>query len=246
MSEQAPQDLLSIPPLNTEVIGGEILIFGQIDSTNEHALNRGGEGAVFIADKQTAGRGRHGRSWHSAPGLGLWFSIAFESPMEGLLFAGALAVRDALRPFIEVTFKWPNDVLAGGKKVCGILVEHRQARSALGIGINVRHRPEDFPEELREHATSLELATGHPVERCVVLRDVLHKLDGRVKLLQSGGLEELRREWAEACRLTGRRIRFEDMEGTVADIDSTGALIIATSQGRRRLISGAVTVLSGA
>lgn len=246
MPDRVSHDLLSFPPLNTELIGREVVIFDQIPSTNEHALTRGGDGTVFVADSQTAGRGRHGRLWHSAPGVGLWFSIAFEGAIEGLLFAAALAVREALRPFGEATFKWPNDLLLNGKKVCGILIENRQGHTALGIGINVRHQRADFPEELVDHATSIEMATGRTVDRCKLLADVLRQIDDRVKLLKVGGLEELRQEWMDACGLMGRRVRCENAEGTVIDIDNSGALIVSTATGRQRLVSGEIDVVSGA
>jgi len=97
------------PPLDTLCVGARIIALRKVDSTNSVAFRVGGDGTVVVADRQTAGRGRHGRAWHSAPGLGLWFSVAFEEILDGLMFAGALAVRDALRHVSALEVKWPND-----------------------------------------------------------------------------------------------------------------------------------------
>ena len=141
MPSTIPHEELIFAPLDTVVVGSRVLIMDQVTSTNDHALRLGGQGTVIIADRQTAGRGRHGRSWHSLPGCGLWLSVAFEQPIEGLEFAAPLAVRDAARRWCSLDLKWPNDVLLQAKKVAGIMVERRQGRTALGIGINVKHRP---------------------------------------------------------------------------------------------------------
>ena len=245
MTDSLPHAELAPVPLNTTVVGSRILTYSSVASTNDYALRLGGNGTVIVADCQTAGRGRQGRAWHSAPGLGLWFSIAFEECLNGLGFAAALAVRDALNRYCETALKWPNDLLIGGRKVCGILVEHRKKTTAIGIGINVHHRQEDFPEELRGKATSLALSTALPVDRSRILREVLTELDKKVMLLQSGGGEAVWREWAEACNVRGRRIRFGGNEGRVLDIDAAGALCVETAAGLRRLVSGEITMIDG-
>lgn len=231
--------------LRTELIGVRVLALDEVDSTNAVALRVDGHGVVIVADRQTAGRGRHGRSWHSQAGLGLWFSVGFEGRIDGLGFAAALAVRDAVIAYCPVTVKWPNDLLLHGKKVCGILVEHKRNRSALGIGINVHHRPEDFPEPLRELATSLEAATSHRWDRSELLSEVLTHLDRRVMTLLRGGYESIRAEWAEACNLRGRLVQFDGTEAVVSEIDGDGALIVALPGGNRRLMAGEVKVVHG-
>lgn len=231
---------LEAPHLDTWAVGSRLLILDEVDSTNNYALRLGGHGTVVVAERQTAGRGRHGRPWHSAAGLGLWFSVAFEGLLSGLSFAAPLSVRDALRPWCEAKLKWPNDVRLGEKKVCGILVEHRDGVTAVGIGINVHHRPEDFSEELRESATSLEAATGQAFSRTEVLRAVLTDLDGKVKVLNDGGYEAIRQAWADACRVKGRRVQYGDTLGTVSDVDALGALIVMTPQGERRIVAGEI------
>lgn len=231
---------LSIPRLATSVVGSRVFVYEQVESTNDRALRFGGEGAVIVADRQTAGRGRHGRAWHSGAGLGLWFSVAFESPIEGLAFAAPLSVQEALRAYGPATVKWPNDVLLDGKKVCGILLETRRGRTALGIGINVHHRPEDFPGPLRAAATSVEAATGRRCDRGVLLRDVLTNLDEMVMVLRAGGVGPIWRKWAAACGMVGRRVRSDRCEGVVAAIDRDGALIVEAAGGLRRVLLGEV------
>jgi len=230
-------------PLDTRWIGHEIVEFDVIDSTNSYALEHGGDGTVYVADRQTAGRGRLGRSWHSAPGLGLWFTVSLEGMYEGLSFAAALAVRDSIAPRAALTIKWPNDLLYKSKKICGILVEHRGGRTALGIGLNVHHQPEDFPEELREKAGSLSSELGGTWDRAQVLRDVLTALDGTIMLLREGQFTRVHRAWAEACRLEGRRIRTGDIEGVVARIGDRGALIVNSADGPKTVYSGDLELL---
>ncbi len=238
-----PYTSLTTASLSTEIVGATIRIFDEIDSTNTFALEQGTDGMVIVADHQTSGRGRLGRSWHSAPGLGIWFTIALDGVLEGITFAAALAVRDALADRCSPTIKWPNDVLINGKKVCGILTEHRAGITALGIGLNVHHRREDFPEELREKAGSLETEAGSGWQRVAVLRDILNHLDQKVILLRNGGFESVRAEWAEACGMIGRVIRCDEATGTVSAIDELGALILETDQGEHRLLSGDITFL---
>ncbi|MBI4558045.1 MAG: biotin--[acetyl-CoA-carboxylase] ligase [Candidatus Hydrogenedentes bacterium] len=244
MSEPAPAIISFDVPLSTRVVGGQFYVFGEVESTNDLALQLGSDGAVVVAERQTAGRGRHGRVWHSPRGMGLWFSVALEGHLRGLPFAAALAVRDALQPRCPVVIKWPNDLLIHGRKVCGILVEHRGERNALGIGLNVHQRLEDFPEELRAKATSLELATGSRFDRAALLRDILTRLDERVLALRGNGYEAIRREWAHTCDLKGRDVRYGGIAGTVKDIDEHGALIVVTVQGEHRLISGEIEILT--
>lgn len=245
MTTSAPFAELLKVPLETVFVGREIVTLDVIDSTNTYALNHGKEGMVVVADCQTAGRGRQGHTWHSAPGLGLWFTVVFEELWKGLSFAAALAVRDALADRCELQIKWPNDVLCGKKKLCGTLIERRNDLTVLGIGLNVHHTPEDFPPELRDKAGSLESEVGGTWDRCKILRDVLTHLDGKVMLIRKSGVEAVRAEWAAACNLIGRRIRSGPHLGTVVDIDSHGALLLDTSSGTQTIPTGEITYLDG-
>jgi BirA family biotin operon repressor/biotin-[acetyl-CoA-carboxylase] ligase len=237
------QDTLDPTPLDTRVVGARVLVHESVASTNDEAFRIGGDGSVVVADAQSAGRGRQGHQWHSAPGQGIWVSVVFEGHVSGLTVAAALAVRDALASYGAPAIKWPNDLLLNGKKICGILVEHRAGLTVVGIGINVHHRFEDFPEDLRSTATSLTLETGGTLQRSDCLRAVLTELDVRVVQLREDGFEPLRREWALACDLLQRRIQFGEEDGTVVGFDDDGALLVATDDAMHCVRSGPFTVL---
>ncbi len=187
-------DLLAGLPPDGSVIGREIAVFEETSSTNDLAARAGDdgvrEGLVIFAESQRAGRGRLGRSWQSPPWQGLWFSVLLRpaAPVERwpeLTFCAALAVAEAVESETgrRATIKWPNDVLILGRKVCGILLESHQRRSpgyvVLGIGLNVRQRPEDFAPELRERAASLGSAAlpGRAVTRRGAAIAVLTRLE---------------------------------------------------------------------
>jgi BirA family transcriptional regulator, biotin operon repressor / biotin---[acetyl-CoA-carboxylase] ligase len=159
-------------------LGRSVECHDALESTNDRARalleerGRAAHGSVVFADEQTGGRGRLGRSWHSPRGAGLAMSVALwpDAPAETLAclpLAGSLSVAEALRAVVglEALLKWPNDVLVGGRKIAGVLVEskfhgERFAGLVLGIGVNLSHREEDFPEELRPLATSARIASG--------------------------------------------------------------------------------------
>lgn len=238
MNDLASEESLFARPLHTRVAGSRILVFDTVDSTSTRALNSGGDGTVVVAEHQTHGRGRHGRPWHSAPGLGLCFSVAFEGAMDGLAFAAPLAVREGLRAFCAPMIKWPNDLLLDKRKFCGILVENRSGTTVVGVGLNVRHREEDLPPDIRLTATSLFLATGAEVDRGKVLRRILTALDERVCALRNNGSESIRREWAAACDVEGRRVRYQGIESVVTALDGRGGLVLDTPRGVRRVLFG--------
>lgn len=246
MSSVAETRANPAPPPNTVIVGRELIYLDTVDSTNSRALESGPDGLVIVAGEQSAGRGRHGHTWDSAPGLGLWFSVALEGGADdAVVFAAALAIREALEPGCRAQVKWPNDLLIGGKKVCGILVERRGARTALGIGINVHHRKEDFPEPLRETATSLDSATGTRWNRWELLRRVLEALDRKVLALRAGMGEDIRCAWFAACGLEGKHVRCGATIGRVAGMDKQGALLIETDGRIRRISDGPVVAIDG-
>jgi BirA family biotin operon repressor/biotin-[acetyl-CoA-carboxylase] ligase len=162
-------------------IGNDIVVVEETESTNDlvwKAVERGvSEGFVIFAERQTKGRGQYGRRWESAPYLGLWFSVLLrpevtlaESPKLTVLLAETVAATIAEETGCAPTIKWPNDLYLSGRKVAGVLVEGRIATdgsyvAVAGIGINVNQTMDDFPEELRETAGSLAMATGKKIER---------------------------------------------------------------------------------
>jgi len=243
MNSSHPQSSLVVPRLDTDIVGSRILVFDELDSTNERALAIGGDGLVVAADRQTAGRGRHGRTWHSMGEKGLWFSVAFEGEQPGAAFAAPLAIRDTLRPLVPISVKWPNDILSQGRKLAGILVERRANTTVLGIGMNVNHSQDDFPDDVRRRATSLALATGRSFDRADVLRDVLHELDKYIGRIRGGQLHAVHREWRDACGIVGKQVRYGDIHGIVTDVDMNGGLTVATGSGKDHVVFGEIIEL---
>lgn len=214
----------------------------ELDSTNEELKRLGPEeGHVLVAERQTAGRGRRGAEWMSEAGEGLTFSVALR-PTEPrglwprLALATGLAVAEALgRLGFEAEVKWPNDVLIGRNKVCGILVEATSHGAIIGIGINVNTLV--FPAALK--ATSLKIESGVDWPRAEVLAVVLQSL--KIRVGQIGAdfptvIEALR----ERCALQGRRVSLHSsagpMTGLVHAIGDAGELVIEDASGLHRLL----------
>jgi BirA family biotin operon repressor/biotin-[acetyl-CoA-carboxylase] ligase len=230
----------------------------QTQSTNDDALaaakTAAPHGALFGAETQTRGRGRRGSEWVSAPGAGLWFSLLLRPELSaellpGLSLCAGLAVRAAVatRVSAKVQVKWPNDVLADGRKLAGILVESQVsgakiASVIMGIGINVTQTA--FPEGLGGIATSLTLLSASALAREQLLADVLHQLELELERLTREGLAGL----AEALRphdaLFGRRLRVDALEGVGSGIDAAGRLLLRPANGPiEPVISGHVELL---
>ena len=168
---------------------GQLAYFEVLDSTNEQALRLAEEGAphlsLVLADEQTAGRGRRGRTWLTPPGAGLAFSLVFQQPFPTprLTGLGALAVCEILQSEYELAaqIKWPNDVLVGGRKLAGVLVEagwqgHEIQAAVLGVGINVAPASVPPESELDLPATCVETALGRPVDRWQLMKEVLEAM----------------------------------------------------------------------
>lgn len=220
-------------------------------STNDDALTAAKQGAahgaLFGAETQTKGRGRRGSAWVSTPGAGLWMSLllrpAFGADLApGLSLCAGLAVRAAVAPRVSaaVQVKWPNDVLADGRKLAGILVESQVSGATLsavviGIGINCEQR--EFPPELASLATSLTLLEARDTSRESLLLDVLAAFEQELQRLTTQGLAGM----AEALRahdaLLGKRLCIEGQVGTGAGIDSSGRLQLDLDDGGRALIA---------
>jgi BirA family transcriptional regulator, biotin operon repressor / biotin---[acetyl-CoA-carboxylase] ligase len=228
-----------------------------IGSTNDEAkrLARDGaaEGLVICAERQTAGRGRRGREWMSPPG-NLYSSIVLRpqcraSVAAQLGFVAALGVADAigeLAPAIQPHCKWPNDLLANGKKVCGILLETEMAASerpdfvVLGIGVNLASSPTDTPYP----ATSLAEEGAPGIAAMMMLTAFIRNFAERLTCWRENGFAPIREVWlAKAIGLGGPiqvRLERDTLDGRFLDLDDDGALMIDMPGGSRRIAAGEV------
>ena len=233
-------------------------------STNSEAMSAAAEdapeGSVFLAEEQLAGRGRGLHTWHSAQSEGIYCSVVFRPqipPSDVLLLslAAGLAVRAAVADVSQtaVDLKWPNDLLCGGKKFCGILTEMsaeatRVRYLVVGVGINVNQSK--FPAELRPIATSLRLETGTEWSRVELCAALLKSLDREYRALVEGGAAArasvLRRFEEHSASVRGRSVRVEEnggIEGVTEGLDARGFLQVRTAEGLRTVLSGTVRMI---
>lgn len=243
----APLDVAALRSLLGESqLGSPLVYLPAIPSTNTHAseLARAGaaEGTLVMTDDQTAGRGRVGRVWKAMPRQQLAMSLVLRPtfPPHFLVMASALAVTDAIAALTggRPAIKWPNDVLLGGRKVCGILIETSEGVAVLGMGVNVGGALDDDPE-LAARATTLAAATGQAVSRETLAAEIIRRLDARYASLQSGGAEArdaLRAEWRGRLATLGGRATIHQRETTLSgvaeDVDADGALLLRLDDGR--------------
>jgi len=249
--------------LSTDYIGREIYYFDSIDSTNAKAKELAHkdkiDGAVVIAEEQTNGRGRLGRSWASPNRKGVWMSIILKPQIEPqdavkITQVTAAAVWKAMNQMgIKTQIKWPNDIVLNGKKVCGILTEmsgelNRLNYLVVGIGINANTDIDEFPEEIKSKATSLKLETGHEVDRKKLVGYILNSFETLYKeLVKERSIEEAIRICKENSALIGKDVRLsvrgEEKEVKAIDINEEGELIVQDKSGSiSRVFSGEVSV----
>jgi BirA family biotin operon repressor/biotin-[acetyl-CoA-carboxylase] ligase len=255
-------DVLS--PLVKGTIFQEIHHYYKIGSTNSAAMEAAAagapEGSVFLAEEQTAGRGRGANTWDSSRSTGIYCSVVLRPslpPSEALVLslAAGLAVRAAVQLIdsrVSPDLKWPNDVLLGDKKFCGILTEMNAEATrvryvVIGIGLNVNQKK--FPEELRDTATSLLLDSGSEWSRVELVAALLKSLhhEYRDLLEKPNARESILRQFAEhSSYVRGRKVRVEEnggFEGTTEGLDPHGFLKVRTASGLRTVLSGTVRAL---
>jgi len=254
------------PLLETTIFAGDIHHFFRVASTNTAAMRAAAEGApegaLFLAEEQTAGRGRGTHTWHSAASEGIYCSAVLRprlAPADVLLIslAAGLAVREAVREItgLEATLRWPNDVLLEERKFCGILIEmHAEATRVhhlvAGIGLNVNHR--EFPAELSEIATSLWRETGRNWSRVELTAALLKSLHREYRALLAdpvAGREDILRRFEQCSSYArGRAVHVDEdggYEGVTAGLDPRGFLRVDTASGTRTVLSGAVRAIKG-
>ncbi len=253
------------PKPGRETSGRQIHHYYKIGSTNSEAMLAAAEGApegsVFLAEEQLAGRGRGAHSWHSARSTGIYCSVILRPampPSEALIFslAAGLAVRAAvgeIAPQLLVDLKWPNDLLLGGKKFCGILTEMNAEATrvrylVVGMGINVNQVR--FPAELREIATSLRIETGTEWSRVELCAALLKALDREYRRLaeDAGAHDAILRRFAEnSSSVRGAKVTIEEnggLAGVTEGLDERGFLRVRAANGLRTVVSGTVRIIS--
>ncbi|MSQ47804.1 MAG: biotin--[acetyl-CoA-carboxylase] ligase [Deltaproteobacteria bacterium] len=253
--------------LATHTLGNPLHFFSTIDSTNTYAARLAREGALegttVIADSQSGGKGRLGRSWVSPPGVNLYLSVLLRPPVSTavapqLNLVAAIAVADAIRETtpLSPTIKWPNDVLVAEKKVCGILAEMQTDTTGLravivGIGVNINAPLSAFPAELRDKASSLLIAGGRTIDRSLLTASLLTHLEKFYLLWLQEGFLTLHSRWEQyAAQMLGTHISVAVSEGTVVGtvlgLDKDGGLLVqGENREQHRLLVGDVTVLGG-
>lgn len=240
--------------MNTELIKiSKKVYYKEItDSTNTDAMNskNAPEGSVFLAEKQNAGKGSRGRSWLSEYGGGIWMSILLypDIPMRDIpkiTLAAGLAVCRVIKDIgFDAGIKWPNDVVIGGKKVCGILAEKKQNRVAVGIGVNVNIK--SFGSELENKATSLYIEGKKEFCREKIIELIAENFEDTYQKLKENGFAPLREEYKSNCITIGKKIKViqpkEEYEAFAKDITSEGELLIIHGEEEEKLCSGEVSV----
>jgi BirA family biotin operon repressor/biotin-[acetyl-CoA-carboxylase] ligase len=246
----------------SRTIGRRIEFHEEVESTNTEALRLALEGApegtVVMADAQSVGRGRLDRIWESPPSKNLYLSVVLRPDIPAAsaslipLMTG-VAVAEAVSQYCpgRVRLKWPNDVLVGGKKICGMLTEMRTRGDRVhflivGIGLNVNMRKLDFPRELRETATSLRIETECDIERLDAAVRLFEHAERWYRVFLNGGEPAVRETWLRYADIVGRRVEVvfgqAVQRGTVSGLDASGALLLEGEAGVQQVLAGDVYI----
>jgi len=244
-------------------IGCHLRYFGEVDSTQrvaaEFARNGASQGTVIIAERQSAGRGRLSRTWHSPGGVNLYMTVILRPRMplaevSQLSLVAGVAVAQALETIAPglVALKWPNDIWLRQRKAGGIIAEavtdaaHGLLCVLLGIGLNLNLGSKDIPPELSGKATSVLIATGRKCDRVQLAASLFNLLDLRFKEAEAGGFSAVRKVYERYFALSGRKVTVSDgrmaTTGIVRGIDADGALILETGNGLNRILTGDVSL----
>lgn len=248
--------------LKTRIIGKEIIYKAVTQSTNTDAFELAKEGALegtcIIAEVQTAGRGRLGRSWIAKPSSSILTSIIIRPQIPPshapiLTLAAGIAVHRAIERVTSLVphIKWPNDILVNDKKVAGILTEMNAELDivhfvVIGIGINVNYDLRDMPDELTKIATSLNIQTGRFISRNYLITALYEEMEGAYRRFIRQGPSAIVEEWQERAHIKGRKVTATIMNGVkimgcAQGVDDDGALLVKTGSGSiHRITAGEV------
>ena len=251
--------------LKTKIFGREIVSYKKVDSTNivayELAKNGMKEGTVILADEQMKGKGRHGRHWSSPSKGGIYMSCILRpsiAPNEipRITLLAAIAVAQAIRDisYLEVTIKWPNDIMINGKKLCGILTEMKAEQDSvdfviLGIGINVNAPIKQLPKGASSIKEELRRQEGGraALSRVELTKRVLERLEEYYDILKSEGFEPIIETWKDLSSMIGSRVKVtlpgKTFEGLAHDINPDGSLVVRTESGLLEKVSSGDVVM---
>ena len=248
--------------LDTKVLGDNVYSFDRVGSTNviahKYAEKEEPEGTLILAERQTAGKGRLGRSWHSPSKRGIYMSLILRpqiSPVmaPGLSLIAALSVAQAMReyPGIAATIKWPNDVLYEGRKLAGVLTElaaeiDRVKYVVMGIGINANHDEDDFPSDLRDKASSLKIVAHREIDRIRLVKLILVNLEEHYHEYLASGFKRLLKPIKNYSSVLGKEVTFkqngESCVGKAVDIDAQGQLVVSIAGKTIAISSGEISL----
>jgi len=237
-------------------IGKEIFFYETVDSTNTVAaiLAEKGveEGTVVVADSQIRGKGRLGRHWASPPGVNIYMSVVLRPEIETrnatlITIMASVACAKALRRVtgLDVTIKWPNDLMVSEKKLGGILTETRLARKRIkyaitGIGVNVNLDLDTLPDVIREFATSVTRETGRCFSRTEVIKGILTEVNKWYNILKEKKYSELIFQWKDLTSTLGRTVEIilgkETLRGFAESVNDEGMLIVRLPSGASRVV----------
>ncbi len=256
---KSPDSILSeeiMVGLDTKRIGRQVITYDTVLSTqflaHEAAAKGAAEGTIILAEQQSSGKGRMGRPWHSPKGSGIWMSLILrpqiplpKSPQITLLTA--VAMTKTIREFVgaEALIKWPNDIFINDKKVCGILTELNAESDQInylivGIGINVNLSESDFPVELRDIATSLQIAGGRPIKRASFIQEFCRIFERVYDAYLEHGFAPIRAAWEANAYTIGKKVQVRTNQstlyGTAIGLDPEGVLLVEDQQGNQHKV----------
>lgn len=248
--------------ITTSWAGRNLACFEETDSTNIQARRLAEQGAahgtLVVAESQTAGRGRRGKGWVSRPGSGVWMSMVLRPQIDPsrasmVTLVAALSVASGIGEVtgVQTQIKWPNDLVYGGRKICGILTEMSSEADSIryivtGIGINVNM--DSFPADIGSIAVSLKMILGEPVRRAILVNAVLRAFEHYYEIYEkTADMSFLLEEYNQRLANLGKEVRVlspgKEYEGKALGIDDMGELLVETGDGQvRRVFSGEVSV----
>lgn len=248
--------------MDTKVFGRKVVYIDEVDSTNIYAKRLAEEkdshGTLVAAGRQTQGKGRRGREWDSPEGTGIWMSLILKPAIKPsqasmiTLVAGLSVCKTTKKLYgIKSLIKWPNDIVIGGKKICGILTEISTEfdyihHLVVGIGINVSTM--EFPEELKEKATSIKKECNISIHRSEFIAAIMKEFEFNYNIfMETCDLSGLEKEYNEYLVNKNREVVIietrQQYEGTALGINKDGELLVRTRDGREKnVLSGEVSV----